>query len=429
MIPTRFIFTVVGTRGDVLPLLAIAKEVMSRGHSVHVLANDWAAPLAQAQSLPFTTIAPTYKTNLGGVEENFGKYVFPSYAPTFRFFESERLNGSRPVVVNLNACSASSHVCELDELPLCRLVTSPFFLPSTTAPSQPWASYARRARATGVSNQNIERALGHLYEQQGAQPFILKNINEHRQGLGLGPLSNLMNMTSDVYHYIGLFPHWYTSNPVDWPQQLQAVGFPLPAPQGKLAEPLQRFLTNHPAPLVFAPGTAAGDTLQLVRAATECCGTLGHAGIILGACAESRKLSGNAAVLHVPYAELGLLLKRARLLVHHGGIGTAASALQAGRQAGVPQLISPQAFDQPDNAERIVRLGVGGSLPRHALNGATLTQAVGALLDKPVLVRNAQKFSKLVAASNGIVAAADSLLQRFAASSGQRQTPFLSAAV
>ena len=41
-------------------------------------------------------------------------------------------------------------------------------------------------------------------------------------------------------------------------------------------------------------------------------------------------------------------------VVHHGGIGTCAQALAA----GVPQLTMPLAFDQPDNATRLRRLGV-----------------------------------------------------------------------
>lgn len=42
---------------------------------------------------------------------------------------------------------------------------------------------------------------------------------------------------------------------------------------------------------------------------------------------------------HVDYLDLALVLPRAALLVHHGGIGTTARALEA----GVPQIICPQA--------------------------------------------------------------------------------------
>ena len=44
--------------------------------------------------------------------------------------------------------------------------------------------------------------------------------------------------------------------------------------------------------------------------------------------------------------------------MHHGGIGTCAQ----GFAAGVPQLVMPMAHDQPDNAQRLKRLGVGDYL-------------------------------------------------------------------
>jgi UDP:flavonoid glycosyltransferase YjiC (YdhE family) len=46
-------------------------------------------------------------------------------------------------------------------------------------------------------------------------------------------------------------------------------------------------------------------------------------------------------------------------VVHHGGVGTTAKALAA----GVPQVVVPVAYDQPDNGRRVVRLGVGAMLP------------------------------------------------------------------
>jgi rhamnosyltransferase subunit B len=45
-------------------------------------------------------------------------------------------------------------------------------------------------------------------------------------------------------------------------------------------------------------------------------------------------------------------------VIHHGGIGTTAQCFAA----GVPQLIMPMAHDQPDNAARVKRLGVGDYL-------------------------------------------------------------------
>src|SRR5208337_2067477 len=54
-----------------------------------------------------------------------------------------------------------------------------------------------------------------------------------------------------------------------------------------------------------------------------------------------------------PYAPFSKIFPRAAVVVHQGGIGTCAQALAAGR----PMLVVPFAFDQPDNAARLQRLG------------------------------------------------------------------------
>jgi len=59
-------------------------------------------------------------------------------------------------------------------------------------------------------------------------------------------------------------------------------------------------------------------------------------------------------------------------VVHHGGIGTTARALAA----GTPQLVLPLAWDQPDNAARVRRLGAGSSLGARHRSAARLAEAL-----------------------------------------------------
>ena len=67
--------------------------------------------------------------------------------------------------------------------------------------------------------------------------------------------------------------------------------------------------------------------------------------------------------------------------MHHGGIGTAAQALRA----GIAQVVVPLAYDQPDNAARLKRLGVASILPQRRLDGARLASTLRALLSRPDL--------------------------------------------
>src|SRR5690606_36006019 len=72
--------------------------------------------------------------------------------------------------------------------------------------------------------------------------------------------------------------------------------------------------------------------------------------------AEGKKhLKDSNLCLHIDYVDFEYLLSKAKLIIHHGGIGTTAQAIRA----GIPQLLRPLAFDQADNANRIHKLNLG----------------------------------------------------------------------
>ncbi|MER7273334.1 nucleotide disphospho-sugar-binding domain-containing protein [Dactylosporangium sp. NPDC000244] len=80
------------------------------------------------------------------------------------------------------------------------------------------------------------------------------------------------------------------------------------------------------------------------------------------------------------------------MIVHHGGSGTAMTAMAA----GVPQVILPHFADQFGNAERFSAVGAARSLPPHEASDAELREACEAVLTDPAHRRAA----KSVAAEN-----------------------------
>jgi len=89
--------------------------------------------------------------------------------------------------------------------------------------------------------------------------------------------------------------------------------------------------------------------------------------------------------------------------VHHGGVGTTAQALRAGK----PQLITPFAGDQPDNAMRMCRLGVARQLAPNAYIPRKAAASLAALTrDRSVTLR-AGEIGRSVAAERGAEVAAD----------------------
>src|SRR6185295_8567691 len=86
-----------------------------------------------------------------------------------------------------------------------------------------------------------------------------------------------------------------------------------------------------------------------------------------------------AGLVHASYASFSRLLPKAAAIVHHGGIGTIAQALRA----GVPQLVTPMNFDQPDNARRVERLGVADRLRMRDYQPAVAARKLSALIASP----------------------------------------------
>ncbi len=135
--------------------------------------------------------------------------------------------------------------------------------------------------------------------------------------------------------------------------------------------------------MVFAPGTANRQAARFFRAGADACRRLGRRGLLLTRFAEQIPDPLPFGVRHAEYAPFGSLLPRAAALVHHGGIGTAAQALRA----GCPQLVMPMAFDQPDNAVRLQRLGVGSYLRPSRFTGMAVARELETLLGSEVVAR------------------------------------------
>jgi UDP:flavonoid glycosyltransferase YjiC (YdhE family) len=190
-----------------------------------------------------------------------------------------------------------------------------------------------------------------------------------RRGVPAQPLptgSRLLGLWSPLFLDSG------SAGRVRW----DAVGFP-PARETALPEPVEAFLASGPAPVVFSLGSYTGSVGvdRVIRLASEVVDRLGGRAVVttLGSDAAPAAAALPESVLVTSFVNLDALLPRGRALVHHGGIGTTASALRA----GVPSVVAPMAFDQPFNARRCADLGAGVVLePLTRIDGGVLADAI-----------------------------------------------------
>jgi rhamnosyltransferase subunit B len=412
----ELVFAGIGTKGDVFPLLGLGEEMARRGHACQLLANAPYGELARRHGMGFTPVTVEQSNNLVSGRENFEHHVFPSYAPTFEYFRERMALGRRLTVINLDEYSASNLMCELYSLPLCRIHLAPHSIKSVLRP--PWP---HNKKLEGPLSATYRRyRLPQIYKWAAESPYVVSRINEYRRELGMAPIMRTDASDALVGARLGFFPRWYAEPAADWPERLELVGFPLARSSAPLPAELTAFIEREGAPLVFTPGTGVSDVRRFFEDARHCCEVLGWSGVFLSP--HFRMPSGGLGprILHRDFIELEPLLRRARLLVHHGGIGTTARALQA----GVPQIIRAVTYDQPDNGDRVTALGVGRLFfERPDLDNDKLIEAVRFLTGERAVERQLERIHKDIASTDAIVQAADYLEATLLARSGGARAP------
>jgi len=186
----------------------------------------------------------------------------------------------------------------------------------------------------------------------------------------------------------------------DDPPRATLCGFPTDAGDtAALPADLERFLAAGPPPVVVGLGSSVkvvGDAIY--REVGRACRDLDCRAVLVGAPADT----ASPGVLAIPAAPYRALFPRARAIVHHGGIGSLADALRAGR----PTAIVPFANDQHDNACRAKALGTSVTWTRRDV-ARGLRPALARLLDDTAArARAIAVAAELAAAPDGATVAA-----------------------
>ncbi len=206
---------------------------------------------------------------------------------------------------------------------------------------------------------------------------------------------------------LALFSQWLAQPQLDWPSQTLQCGFVYfddRAAGTRMSSQLSIFLASGDAPIVFTQGSTAvhnpGDFYRISAAAAK---RLGRRAVLLGAKAVPETISPD--VLALPYASYSQIFPHAAVNVHQGGSGTTGEALRSGR----PMLIVPFGWDQPDNAARIERLGVGLHVVRVNYSVDTAKVALKTLLESSRFSTRAAEVEDRLTTEDGLALACNAI--------------------
>jgi rhamnosyltransferase subunit B len=381
--PLRILLPAIGSSGDVHPVIGLGLALKARGHAVAVATNElYSEPVRDSglEFVPMGTMAEAERLmndpRLWNLRKGFGLIVEGAILPNIpRLYEiiSER-RGPSTVVAATTLCLGARVAQERLGVPTASLHLQPGVLRSMVdsgrlgyfdfGPGMP--RLMKRALLWCIDAVYVERRIG-------------PGLNAFRSALGLPPVRGIF---SSYIHsprlVLGLFPDWFAAPQPDWPRNTQLTGFILHDAGGRAEDRAEAddFLGAGPPPVLVTAGSAAKDRSRFFLHTVQACNRAGVRAMLVTNYPGQLPDSLPPGVRAFPYVPFSRILPRCAAVVHHGGIGTLAQAVKA----GVPQLIVPNAHDQPDNGQRIGRLGLGLTINQGRYRPGRAARALGKLL-------------------------------------------------
>jgi len=360
----HILFPTLGSSGDVYPLIPIAKTLRQRGHRVTIIANNVFRSLVETAELEFIALGDsadyqnlTENPDLWHPARGFNIVAKYGFLPNLRpLYEIIRQFSPHDTVIVSAALLMGAHLAhEKYGYPFVVLQLQPSLIRSVTAPP-----VLGNAALPGWMPQPWIRAYYRMLDRWVIDPALTPGLNQFRAELGLSAVSRVFERgIFSPQLNLCLVPEWFAPHQPDWPQHTHCTGFVAYQPvDDALPEEVETFLQSGTVPLVFTAGTAMLHGRVFFESAVQASILLKQRAILLTRQVEQVPPDLPDGILHQVYLPLNRLLPRAGAFIFHGGIGSMAQAFAA----GVPQLVMPMSQDQPDNAARIQRLGVGDVL-------------------------------------------------------------------
>jgi rhamnosyltransferase subunit B len=402
----------IGSAGDVHPVIELGTALQKRGHRATIVTNPWFEQQVLDGGLGFIAMgtveeaeATVADPRLWHATKSFDciveRVILPNIARLYRIIEERRAPNT--VVAASGLCFGARIAQERLGVPTATVHLQPALLRSL-------ADGGRQGRIPVDDHvpRLIKRAIFWLVDKALVDRRLAPAINAFRASLGLGPVKGIFKgYLQSPQLVIGLFPDWFGPVQPDWPQNTFVTGFVLHDDRARraISADAEEFLAAGPPPLVFTPGSGAATLGEFFRQSVDACRIGGFRAMLVTNFPDQlpRDLpSGVRAFSYLPFSQI---LPRSAGLVYPGGIGTLAQAVHA----GIPHLIVPHGHDQPDNAFRIERLGLGMRIYPEKYKAPRVAQLLTQLLGSSQIRSRCAEFAQKIDSGASLDTACDLL--------------------
>lgn len=370
----RVLLSTYGSRGDVEPLVALAVRLREFGAEVRVCAppdEDFAQRLAGVgvplvpvgrSARALTTAAPSPSS-------------LPQRAAELIVGQLDAVTaaaGGCDVLVATGMMPAAAGALSVAEKLGIRSVSVTFQQLTLPSPHRAPLAYPGRPFPPDVTDN---RELWDL-DARSINTLFGEALNTNRASIGLPPVS-------DVRDYVIGDRPWLATDPALDPWQrtpdldvVQTGAWTLPDMRPLPAE-LTAFLDAGTPPVYVGFGSMPLRTsTDVAQAAVDAIRAQGRRAVVSRGWADLALVDDRDDCFVVGEVNQQALFGRVAAVVHHGGAGTTTTATRA----GAPQVVVPQAADQPYWAGRVADLGIGAAHDGPTPTFESLSAALGTAL-------------------------------------------------
>jgi UDP:flavonoid glycosyltransferase YjiC (YdhE family) len=402
-----------GTRGDIEPLVAVGRELLHRGHEVHMAVPPDLIAFAEASGPTAIAYGPDLQAVLDA-HRNFWTHFFRNFWKVREMIRLRRevvepfLQAWKDIVATLTSLAdgadllftgvnfedAAGNVAEYYDIPLATLHLFPLrangqFVPFLPAPlgklamkASEWVAWRAARRVEGVQR-------GELRLPKATRPSPWR----------LTERGCLEIQAYDEVWFSGLAEEW-----AQWEAQRPFVGALTLNLCADADDEVAAWIAAGKPPIFFGFGSlpveSGTDTLAMISAA---CAELGERALVCSAGTEFGDVRNSEHVKVVAAMNYSAAFPACRAVVHHGGTGTTA----AGMRAGVPALILSTDLDQTLWGRRVKQLKVGTARRLSATTQESLIADLRVILQPEYAARAREVATRMTKPAESVAAAAD----------------------
>ncbi|CAM3045764.1 glycosyltransferase [Mycobacterium simiae] len=415
----RFVLASYGTRGDIEPSVAVGRELLRRGHDVHMAVSpdlvgfaESAGVGAVAYGLDTQEWLDTYRDFWASAFHNYWR--LPDLARMWRELRESVVAswvhmaatlaplawGADVLFTGESFMETAANVAEYYDIPLATLHYVPIRANGRLLPFVP-SPVARSAMS--VSNWLTWRMTKHLEDAQRRELGLPRATRP--ASLRIAERGSLEIQAYDEACFPGLEAEW-----AKWRAQRPFVGALTMELMTDADEEVASWVAAGTPPICFGFGSmrveSPAETVKMISAA---CTQLGERALVCAGWSDFSDVPHFDNVKLVDAVNYAAIFPSCRAVVHHGGTGTTA----AGLRAGIPTLVLSMDLVQTIWGAQITRLRVGAA--RRFAN--TTRDSLVADLRKilaPECVTRAREFATRMSKPDASVAGAADLLEKLA---------------